>query len=55
MDYENVPGHIGAIISNKLATLNELDTIYSTEDVYDMIEIIAVDAFNSKILQKTNK
>ncbi len=29
---------------NPLATLNELDTIYSLADIYDMLEIIALQA-----------
>ena len=30
-----------------MATLGEFQTIYSLEDCYDMLEIIAVDNFNS--------
>lgn len=29
---------------NPLATLNELDTVYSLADIYDMLEIIALQA-----------
>ena len=46
----NIPVHFGVLISRKLATLHELDTIYGTEDVYDMLEIIAVDNANSQWL-----
>jgi hypothetical protein len=32
-----------------MATLHELDTVYSTRDLYDMLEVITVDDYN-KIL-----
>lgn len=38
-------------MSNKLATLNELDTVYGIEDVYDMLEIIFVDSYNKSKTQ----
>jgi len=34
------------VISLRLATLHELQTIYSLRDVYDMIEVAQVDAYN---------
>jgi hypothetical protein len=37
------------IIIKKLATLYELQTIYGLEDVYDMLELIAVDNRNQQI------
>lgn len=33
-----------------MATLHELSTIYSVEDVYDMLEIQAIDAHNRNVL-----
>jgi hypothetical protein len=38
-----------------MATLHELDTIYGVEDLYDMIEILAVDAHNRIIVNKPPK
>lgn len=38
------------MISSGKATLHELDTVYSVEDVYDMIEVLRVDAHNRNIL-----
>ena len=35
-----------------MATLRELETVYSIEDVYDMLEIVAVDAHNRRMLSK---
>lgn len=32
--------------------MHELDTVYGLEDVYDMLEIINVDAFNERALSE---
>ena len=32
-----------------MATLHELDTVYSVEDVYLMLEILTTDAHNAKL------
>ena len=45
-EYVNVNGAIGAVISSRLATMHELDTIYGTEDLYDFLEIIVTDSHN---------
>jgi hypothetical protein len=37
------------VISHDKATMAELDTVYSIEDVYDMIEIILVDNYNEHL------
>jgi hypothetical protein len=47
-----VPGPIGAVVSRGFATLHELDSFYGTEDLYDMLEIIAVDAFNQRLVNQ---
>jgi len=41
-----VPKALAAVVSSRLATLHELDTVYGTEDLYDLLEIAAVDAHN---------
>lgn len=33
-----------------MATLHELDTVYGVQDLWDMLEVITVDAHNSRIL-----
>lgn len=33
-------------MSGKLATLHELQTVYGVNDLYDMLEIITIDALN---------
>lgn len=44
---------IGA--SPRLATLQELQTIYGAEDLYDMLEVLQVDGFNRRLAAKENK
>lgn len=42
----NVDGRIGAVVSRRLATLHELETVYSYEDLLDLYEIIVIDNIN---------
>lgn len=51
-EYLNLPTHIGVIVSRKLATLHELDTVYGTEDAYNLLEIVLVDNANERELTK---
>lgn len=46
---------IGTIVSRRLATLHELDTVYGTQDMHDMMEIVAVDNHNARILSAPPK
>ena len=55
LEYLNVPRSIGAVISGKMATLHECDTVYSAQDVYNMIEIMRIDAHNAKIIRDLDK
>jgi len=48
----NVPRTIAAVVSGKLATLHELDTVYGVEDLYDLIEILAIDGHNQWLMTK---
>lgn len=36
------------MISRKLATLHELETVYGVTDLYDLLEIAIVDAYNER-------
>lgn len=47
-----MPGIFGTIVSRGMATFHELDTVYGTQDVYDMLEVIAVDLHNQRILNR---
>jgi len=48
-EYKNVPAVIAVLISRRMATLHELDTVYGVKDAYDMLEIIAIDDNNSQL------
>lgn len=47
-----MPRMFGTLVSQRYATLHELDTVYGTEDVYDMMEIISVDAHNQRVMSE---
>jgi hypothetical protein len=44
-----VPRAIGAVLSRRLATLHELETVYGAEDLQEMLEVIVVDAYNQQL------
>lgn len=37
------------MISAKMATLHELDTVYSVEDLYLMLEVMTTDSHNARL------
>lgn len=39
---------MGLVVSRGMASLHELDTVYGTQDMHDMLEIIAVDDYNKR-------
>jgi hypothetical protein len=43
------------VISSRLATLVECQTVLGIEDAYNLIEVLAVDAHNRRILAERNK
>ena len=47
-EYQNISALIGILISRKLATLHELQTVYSLKDAYDLMEILIIDAYNNR-------
>ena len=47
-----MPAVIGTIVSARLATLRQLQTVYGVEDAYTLLEIIAVDSHNQRIINK---
>lgn len=40
-------------MSSRLATLADLDSMLGLEDLYDLLEILAVDAHNQRLAMKT--
>lgn len=45
----NVPRSIAVVVSSRLATLYELDTIYGIKDCFDLLEIAQVDSHNEAV------
>jgi hypothetical protein len=43
------------VISSRLATLVELDTVLGAEDLYLLLEIIAVDNHNARVANEPDK
>ena len=43
---------IGTLVSRRVATLCELQTVYSTQDAYELLEVVQIDAHNDAILNK---
>jgi hypothetical protein len=39
-------------VSSKLASLVDLDTVLGTEDLYDLLEILAVDTYNQNLANR---
>jgi hypothetical protein len=48
MEYPNASSLIAAALSTGMTTMGELSTVLSIEDVYLMIEISAVNGYNSR-------
>ena len=55
MGYPNLSPLIGAVIANKLATLYELQTVYGTEDLFDLYEVILVKLHNENVIYSRRK
>lgn len=47
-----MPAVIGVIVSSGRATLHELDSVYSLEDGYLLLDVILVDAHNQRMADK---
>lgn len=54
MQYVNVPRTIATVISGGKAKLHELDTVYSVQDMWWLIEIITVDNTNRAIAAESD-
>ena len=49
IDYPSVDAMIGVVISKELATLFQLQTIYSLDDLIDLCEIALVNNYNESL------
>jgi hypothetical protein len=45
----NLSAIIATLLSKRMATLHELDTVYGVRDVYDMLEVVTVDDYNNAL------
>jgi hypothetical protein len=52
IEYPSVNGFVGVVISQGMATLYELQTIYSYDDLLDMVEVIAVNNYNQSLMME---
>jgi hypothetical protein len=52
VEYANVPRTIGAVVSAGKATLHECQTVYSIEDVYNLLELVAIDRHNIRLAEQ---
>lgn len=41
-----MPPVIGTLVSARLATLHELQTVYGVEDAYNLLEVLKIDMHN---------
>ena len=48
----NIAPKIASALRTKLTTLHELQTVYSLKDMYDLLEIAAVEAYNRRVWEK---
>ncbi len=55
MNYENIPRTIATIVSSKLATLHELDTVYGVEDLWRLLEVNTVDNYNQMVINRAQE
>lgn len=53
VDYDGWP-IFGIIITNKLCTLHELQTIYSYEDALYLLDIVLTNNYNTRIMEENN-
>lgn len=54
-DYVNVPATVGAAVSHDKSLMGPLSSTIGLEGLYDILEVIAVDAHNARIIAKRNK
>ncbi|EBZ4428268.1 transcription elongation factor GreA [Salmonella enterica subsp. enterica serovar Derby] len=52
VDYVNVPRTIATVISSGKASKAELDSVLGVQDLWDLLEIIQVDAHNERVMQE---
>jgi len=52
VEYQSTTQTIATVVSSRLATLHELDTVYGVEDLWILLEVNAVDKHNAYIVSQ---
>ena len=47
-----MPGGMAHLIAKRYATLAELQTVYGTEDYYNLLEVAAVEAYIRRVMSE---
>lgn len=50
--YANLPPLVGMVVSSRHATLLELQTVYGVQDLYNLAELVVVDAHNNRVISE---
>ena len=48
----NISAPIATLLSKRMSTLHELDTVYGVRDVYDMLEVVTIDDYNNALANR---
>lgn len=51
-EYLNISAPVATLLSKRMATLHELDTVYGVRDVYDMLEVVTIDDYNNALANR---
>lgn len=54
-DYVNVSPRIGFLISHEKTLIGPLSTTFGLEDMYDLLEVVQIDAHNDTIMRREEK
>ncbi|UOO77924.1 hypothetical protein LVJ85_05540 [Neisseria sp. Dent CA1/247] len=52
MEYINLSAIIGGLVSSRICTLYELQSVYSLEDALNLWEVLSIDGYNQHQAQK---
>lgn len=55
MNYINLSVIIGGLVSSRICTLHELQSVYSFEDALNLWEVLSIDGYNKNQAQKRQK
>ena len=55
MEFANVSNLVGVLVGRRLATLHQLQTVYSLEDALNLLEIVSVQNYNDWALNEESK